>query len=121
MFVKAYRYGNGYSCSCCRDEYDYYEWVESIPSLLEIYNRALAVDAEGNCEERYEKDGFLIYGFTSDITRNGITSYIIFGGDANREPFGKVCVRADDGSKQVTEWLDLLLLHEKYLREVGGE
>ncbi|WP_336784012.1 hypothetical protein [Paenibacillus illinoisensis] len=120
MFVMSSRYGNGYACSCCRDEWDSYEWVDSIPSFEEVYGRAKAVDVEGNCEERFEKDGYLVYGFTSEVARNGITTYVVFGGDANKEPDSKTCVRCDDGSKPVIEWSDLLGLHEEYLMETGG-
>lgn len=124
MILKQYTTGNGYACSCCRDEWDGSEWIEKpeMAGLRQVYDWAVEADPDGYCTVRYESDGILLLGFEASISKRSTTSYVLFGGDANREPAQKHCVRCDDGSKPVIDFRELQHKYDGYLLETeGGE
>ncbi|MCK9279186.1 MAG: hypothetical protein M0P71_00965 [Melioribacteraceae bacterium] len=75
---------NGYGCNCCRRDEEYSEWIEEseMLSLREILYEAIecanTIIGIGGCVGTvYEKDGDVLYGFTSDIYTTGGDIYIV--------------------------------------------
>jgi len=82
MILKRDEWNNGYGCSCCRSDWENVEWIEEsdMKSFSEIvnyvFNRKYLTDNNIHAGLIYEKDGKVLYGFSTRIYKAGNDAFI---------------------------------------------
>jgi hypothetical protein len=124
--VKRYYYNNGYGCSCCRLDWEDFEWIdeEEIPSVEEFFCHDTLDFLDKNVANggivgvTYEKDGRILYGIISVIYRAVWYFNAVWGDcDFYDEHEIKIDRMSSDGTKFGTE--EILKKYYKHLEEDG--